>query len=319
MTEWVFNEESEDGKLLQTMLNDLIRNGKKSKHYLEKFQKKASDYPFNSKELNLIFNGDCLDEIAYQLMKYRSPRWLAAFRGICRATDERTLITNVVYRSGVGNSMPVFNGINNNKPLLTAAFIANMNSLVTDFCVREKVGGINLNFFIIMQFPVLSPEMYKTSDLKYIIPRVLELTYTSNSMRPWAEDVYNSAPEEVKEAILAFVRSRKDPLSLPIGCQLPQLLGGASSRTATQEAFSLTPFKYDPERRAHLRAELDAYYAKLYGLTRDELRYILDPADVMGPDYPSETFRVLKDSEIAKYGTYRTRDLVLAAYDNLCK
>jgi len=29
-----------------------------------------------------------------------------------------------------------------------------------------------------------------------------------------------------------------------------------------------------------LRAELDAYYAKLYGLTRDELRYILDPKDV---------------------------------------
>ena len=28
---------------------------------------------------------------------------------------------------------------------------------------------------------------------------------------------------------------------------------------------------------AQLRAELDAYYARLYGLTRDELRYILDP------------------------------------------
>jgi len=44
------------------------------------------------------------------------------------------------------------------------------------------------------------------------------------------------------------------------------------------------PFIFDPERRAVLRAELDAFYAHLYGLTRDELRYILDPADVMGPD-----------------------------------
>jgi hypothetical protein len=43
-----------------------------------------------------------------------------------------------------------------------------------------------------------------------------------------------------------------------------------------------------------LRAELDAYYAALYGLTRDELRCILDPADVYGPDFPGETFRVLK-------------------------
>ena len=29
--------------------------------------------------------------------------------------------------------------------------------------------------------------------------------------------------------------------------------------------------------RKIVRAELDAYYARLYGLTRDELRYILDP------------------------------------------
>jgi hypothetical protein len=31
------------------------------------------------------------------------------------------------------------------------------------------------------------------------------------------------------------------------------------------------PFAYDPERRAFLRAELDSYYAHLYGLSRDEL------------------------------------------------
>jgi len=35
-------------------------------------------------------------------------------------------------------------------------------------------------------------------------------------------------------------------------------------------------------------------HAKLYGLSDDELRYILDPADVYGPDFPVETFRVQK-------------------------
>lgn len=52
-------------------------------------------------------------------------------------------------------------------------------------------------------------------------------------------------------------------------------------------------------------------------LTRDELRYILDPKDVMGEDYPSETFRVLKEThEIPRYGEYRTRrGLVLEAWD----
>lgn len=77
------------------------------------------------------------------------------------------------------------------------------------------------------------------------------------------------------------------------------------------------PFRWDEERRAVLRAELDAYYARLYGLSRDELRYILDPQDVYGPDFPGETFRVLKEKELKKYGEYRTRRLVLEAWDRM--
>jgi len=75
------------------------------------------------------------------------------------------------------------------------------------------------------------------------------------------------------------------------------------------------PFIWNPNRRALLRAELDAYYAKLYGLTRDELRYILDPTDVYGEDFPSETFRVLKNNEIKQFGEYRTQRLVLESWD----
>lgn len=76
-----------------------------------------------------------------------------------------------------------------------------------------------------------------------------------------------------------------------------------------------TPFRWNDERRARIRAELDARIARLYGLTRDELRYILDPADIYGPDFPGETFRVLKEKEIRQYGEYRTRRLVLEAWD----
>ena len=79
------------------------------------------------------------------------------------------------------------------------------------------------------------------------------------------------------------------------------------------------PAKWDETRRALLRAELDAYYARLYGLTRDELRYILDPKDVYGPDFPGETFRVLKEKEERAFGEYRTRRLVLEAWDRLEK
>jgi hypothetical protein len=71
----------------------------------------------------------------------------------------------------------------------------------------------------------------------------------------------------------------------------------------------------DRYQNAALRTELDAYYAKLCGLTREELRYILDPKDVYGPDFPGETFRVLKEKEEKQYGEYRTRRLVLEAWD----
>ena len=77
------------------------------------------------------------------------------------------------------------------------------------------------------------------------------------------------------------------------------------------------PFAWDEDRRALLRAELDTFYARAYVLDRDELRYILDPAAVKGPDYPSETFRVLKEKEIRHHGEYRTRRLVLEAWDRM--
>ena len=81
--------------------------------------------------------------------------------------------------------------------------------------------------------------------------------------------------------------------------------------------FSGSPFAFNLERRAQLRAELDAYYTRLYGLSREDLRYILDPTSVMGEDYPSETFRVLQQNEVREFGEYRTQRLVLAAWDAL--
>jgi hypothetical protein len=50
------------------------------------------------------------------------------------------------------------------------------------------------------------------------------------------------------------------------------------------------------------RAGSDAY-SHLYGLTRDELCYILDlKKEVYGEDFTGETFRVLKEKEIRQFG-----------------
>jgi hypothetical protein len=47
------------------------------------------------------------------------------------------------------------------------------------------------------------------------------------------------------------------------------------------------------------------------------LRYILEPKEVYGEDFPGESFRVLKEKEMRQYGECRTRRLVLEAWDRL--
>ena len=195
--------------------------------------------------------------------------WLMGWRDICRATDERTVIAAVVPRVGVGHTMPLF--MTAQEPQLATALLANFSVLVLDFVARVKVGGTHLAYGYLKQFPILPPGRYTAADLAYIVPRVLELTYTAHDLALWAQDLGYDGP----------------------------------------------PYAFNPDRRAILRAELDAYYARLYGLTRDELRYILDPSDIMGDDYPSETFRVLQKNEMREFGEYRTQRLVLAAWDAL--
>jgi hypothetical protein len=217
--------------------------------------------------------------------------WLMGWRDICRATDERTVIASVVPRVGVNHKTPLFYALQAPSVLHSVALIANFNSLVLDYVARQKVGGTSLTYFYLKQLPFLPPNHYTETDLAFIVPRVLELTYTAHDLKPWAEDI-------VSEWKMANGEWKPDA---PLAIRQSPLL----------------PFAFNPTRRAQLRAELDAYYAKLYGLTRDELRYILDPADVMGDDYPSETFRVLKNSELRDYGEYRTQRLVLEAWDRM--
>jgi hypothetical protein len=197
--------------------------------------------------------------------------WLMGWRDICRATDERTVIATVVPRLGVGNQMPLMLPANREDSREYGLLLANLSALTFDFIARHKTGGTHMNYFIYKQLPVFPPTRYTETDLAFIVPRILELTYTAHYLKPWAKDLGYDGP----------------------------------------------PFPFDPDRRAQLRAELDACYARLYGLTRDELRYILDPADVMGENYPSETFRVLKNNEIRQFGEYRTQHLVLRAWDQL--
>ena len=193
-------------------------------------------------------------------------QYLMGWRDMARATDARIVISAIFPVGAVGNNLFLYHPTQ--APNLKACLNADMNYLVHDWCARQKVGGVHVSFFVSNQIATLAPTAYTQADIDYIVPRVLELTYTSHSLKGWAEAL----------------------------------------------GYTGEPFVFDPERRAVLRAELDARYAKLYGLNEQELTYILDPSAVYGPDYPSESFRVLKEKEIAEFGEYRTMRMVLEAF-----
>ena len=67
-------------------------------------------------------------------------------------------------------------------------------SLPFDFVARQKAGGINLNDFYVKQFPASSPRLYTEPRLAFITPKVLELTYTSHSLAPFARDLGHDGP-----------------------------------------------------------------------------------------------------------------------------
>ncbi|WP_238527255.1 Eco57I restriction-modification methylase domain-containing protein [Methylomonas methanica] len=212
-----------------------------------------------------------IEDVKARVPENWSYNWLLVFKDVTSVTNERTVISSVIPFSGVGHTAPIIFSIK--EATWHAALLANLNSIPLDYIARQKVGGLHLTYSYVKQFSVLPSDFYDKLALDFIVPRVLELTYTAHDLQPWAQDL----------------------------------------------GYDGTPFIFNPDRRAQLRAELDAWYAKAYGLTRDELRYILDPADVMGDDYPSETFRVLKNNELKEFGEYRTQRLVLAAFDHMAE
>lgn len=75
----------------------------------------------------------------------------------------------------------------------------------------------------------------------------------------------------------------------------------------------------DPRQRQILRAELDVLVARdFFCLIKDEIRYLLDPGDILGPDCGFETFGALKRAEArASGGAFTSRDLILSTWDSL--
>ena len=209
-------------------------------------------------------------------------KWLFAFRDVTNAMTERTfIIAPIPDAKGVGHTATLLYAERGCMP--GASLYGMMSSLIFDYCSRQKIGGTHASINYVKQFPVLTPDQIPSATQWQIQKRVAELCYFNHDMDGWASELWEEMNEEQR-------------------AELPQL--GAQQ-----------PWIYNPEHRAVLQAELDAIFAHLYGLNTEDLRYILDPEDVCGKGCINETFRVLKDNEIRQYGEYRTKRLVLEAWN----
>jgi hypothetical protein len=147
-------------------------------------------------------------------------------------------------------------------------FLGNLNSYAYDYVMRQKIGNVNLNFFLIEQIPTFPPDFYgdkcpwskKQALEKWISERVLKLTCTSNDMIPLAE--------------------------------------------AT--GFEPKVHKWKDNDRAQLMAELDAAYFILYGIERDDVLYILSTFQGLAKEgqslFDNETVKLI----LSCYDEYKT-------------
>ncbi|MFE4372163.1 Eco57I restriction-modification methylase domain-containing protein [Streptomyces sp. NPDC056835] len=119
--------------------------------------------------------------------------WLIGWRNICRASDDRTVIPSVAPRTACGDTFPVTLPVDQGLPY--DALMANLSAFALDFCARQKISGAHLTYTYLEQLPVLPPDEYTKpvawlgdqSPGAWIRSRVLELSYTSYEMGPWAE------------------------------------------------------------------------------------------------------------------------------------
>jgi hypothetical protein len=192
--------------------------------------------------------------------------WLVAWRKIARASDERTFVSSILPRAGVGDSLLLASSTRSNCAGLLPAL---WSSQIFDYLARQKLSGINMNYFIVKQLACPTPDTFGQAQpwsggvtlREWVVPRVIELSYTSWRIRPYAVDNGDDGP----------------------------------------------PFRWVPERRELIRAELDAAMFHVYGLTRPEVEHVLD------------SFFVVRKYEQRDHGEFRTKRLVLERYDAMAE
>jgi hypothetical protein len=129
--------------------------------------------------------------------------WLLGWRNITNTTNERTVIASILPQVGVGDTCPLM--FFEVPPATAGCLVASLSSFALDWVSRQKIGGTHLTYSYLNQLPVLPPSTYNqpcpwplTTDHRplkdWLLPRVLELTYTAWDLEPFAKDCGYDGP-----------------------------------------------------------------------------------------------------------------------------
>ncbi|MBW2675177.1 MAG: hypothetical protein JRD89_17505 [Deltaproteobacteria bacterium] len=241
-------------------------------------------------------------------IKPTTKRTRLTYRALASNTNERTFIPTVIPATyPTGNSLNVCPL----PPRVAVIIGAIAGSFVMDWILRGKV-TTNVNMFVVEQLPIADIEMNnkRVRDIAdAILSRGCRLVCTSSPFSKIWEACY------VNECISPSFWYPNNSI-MKYGPAHEQEI----RRRLRDEASELTP-EWDPHcgvhdrlpnwrdtgDRAQLRAEIDAYVAHLYGLSRDDFAYILD------------TFPVLKKKEKKAFGEFMSKRKCLEEFDRIGK
>lgn len=219
-------------------------------------------------------------------------RWFLSFHDIANPNNERTSLFCAVPCTAVGNSSPVFTG--DLSPTSSCALLAACNSFAFDFVTRRRIVSRHLNFFILKQLPVPSESRFTEKCAwidetigRWLVPRVLELTYTAWDLEPFGLDNGYKGPPFRWDAERRFLlRAELDAAFFHL--YLSPDLNGNWLAAPNENHEDL------------------ARLAQSFPTPRDAAAYILD------------TFPLVRRKDEEKNaGDYRTKRVILEIYDEM--
>ena len=216
--------------------------------------------------------------------------WLMGWRDICRATDERTVISGVIPACAVGDTFLLMFPVNDCAPYIVPC----LNSSVVDYATRQKIGGVHLKYHYFKQLPILQSQILdkpapwhpSLTLADWLKPRILELTYTAEDLRLFAEDMgYDGEP-------FVWDEERRFQLRAELDAAFFHLYLPANPDGTWKQA--------EKETNAEYKALCAAF-----------------PTPRHAVDYIMETFPIVKKKDVAAYGCYRTKEAILREYDRM--